>query len=76
MTSHAAEIRELRAVPSTDDLLLQRCRYLMDQLAVAQDEMSAALLVDDVEVACRAGRKLSSVGWLFREATDKHRDAA
>lgn len=66
----------VRTVPSTDELLLQRCACLMDVLAEAQDEMAAALLLGDVEVASRACRKLSSVGWLFREAADKHRDAA
>jgi hypothetical protein len=66
----------VRVVPSTDELLLQRCAVLMDVLADAQDELAAALLLDDVEVASRACRRLSSLGWLFLEAVDKHRDAA
>lgn len=65
---------ELRAVPSTDEQLLIRCAWLMDVLAEAQDEMAAGLLLDDVEVASRACRRLASVGWLFRESADKFRD--
>lgn len=69
-------VARIREVPSTDEQLLIRCRWLMDVLAEAQDEMAAALLLGDVEVASRASRRLASVGWSFREAADKHRDAA
>lgn len=62
----------VRAVPSADEQLLIRCAWLMDVLAEAQDEMAAALLLSDVGVASRACRRLSSVGWLFREAGGKH----
>lgn len=66
---------EGRIVPTPDEQLLQRCTVLMDTLAEARDEMIAAILLGDVEVACRAARKLSSCGWLFKEAADKRRDA-
>lgn len=62
----------VRVVPSVDEQLLIRCAWLMDVLAEAQDELAAALLLGDVEVASRACRRLSSVGWLFLEAVDKH----
>lgn len=65
-----------RVVPSVDDQLFQRLTVLAGTLAEAHAEMDAALLLSDVEVARRACRRLASVGWLFREAADKHRDAA
>lgn len=71
-----AETVRLRAVPSVDDQLFQRLTVLAESLAEAHAEMDAALLLRDVEVACRASRRLASVCWLFREAADKHRGAA
>lgn len=65
-------IRELRVVPSTDEILLVRCRYLMDVLAEAQSEMAVALDAGDVAAVCASGRRLMSVGWLFKESADKH----
>lgn len=66
----------VRHVPSTDEQLLIRCAWLLDVLAEAQDELAAAVLLGDVEVASRACRRLSSVGWLFREAGEKHERSA
>lgn len=63
-------------VPTRDEVFEYRCRLLMDALAVAQDEMSTALLAGDLVVAAAAARKLASVGWLFREAADKRERAA
>lgn len=57
----------------TADVLFEaRASYLMDLLAEAQDELVAALGNCDVEAGKAAARKLASVGWLFREAADKH----
>lgn len=65
----------VRDVPTRDEVFEYRCRLLMDQLAVAQDEMASALLAGDLELAAAAARKLASIGWLLREAADK-RDRA
>lgn len=65
-----------RVVPSVDDQLFQRLTVLAGTLAEAHAEMDAALLLCDVEVACRASRRLASVGWLFREAADKFERSA
>ena len=63
----------LRMVPSPGQKLEQRLRYLMDVLVAAQDELAGALLDDfDAVVAAACARRLSSVGWLMREAADKH----
>lgn len=62
-------------VPTRDELFELRCRLLMRRLAVAQAEIDAALLGDELEVAAAAARKLASIGWLLRDAADK-RDRA
>lgn len=61
----------VRDVPTRDELFEYRCRQLMRRLAVAQAEMDAALLGDDLGVAAAAARKLASIGWLLRNAADK-----
>lgn len=63
---------DVRTVPSADEQLLLRATALMAPLAEAQAEMDAALDAGDVATVKAAGRRLMSLGWLFKEAGDKH----
>lgn len=54
-----------------DSVLLGCAWRLRVQLKQAVDELDEALLAEDAEVVARAGRKLASLGWMFRDAADR-----